>query len=136
MDQQSNGGLYAILNSGGIETLLYHIFGELPLGALTSLILIFIAFISYVTAAGSSTNAIGDSCVKGFNVELQESTDMPIKILWGTIIGLVAWIMVSTVEVAGIKSLSNLGGLPAILIILCCSFTLIKWMKDPSLLNK
>lgn len=136
MDQNSDGGLYAVLNDGGIEQLLYHIFGELPLGGLTSLILVFIAFISYVTAADSSTDAIGDLCVKNFNADSQEGTGMPIKILWGTIIGLVAWIMVSTVGVAGVKSLSNLGGLPATVIILCCSFTLVKWLKTPSLLHK
>jgi len=135
MDQASDGGLYAILNDNGIEKLLYHIFGELPFGAVTSLLLVFIAFISYVTAADSSTDAIGDLCIKDFNANSNEKTGLPIKILWGTIIGLVAWIMVSTVGVSGIKSLSNLGGLPATLIILCCSFTLIKWMKNPSLLK-
>lgn len=135
MDQTSNGGLYTILNDGGIEQLLYHIFGELPLGSITSLILVFIAFISYVTAADSSTDAIGDLCVKNFNADSQEGTGLPIKVLWGTIIGLVAWIMVSTVGVAGVKSLSNLGGLPATLIILCCSFTLVKWIKNPALLK-
>ncbi|MEL0613164.1 BCCT family transporter [Marinomonas arenicola] len=136
MDQSSDGGLYAVLNEGGIEKLLYHIFGELPLSGLTSLMLVFIAFISYVTAADSSTDAIGDLCVKNFKADSQEGAGLPIKVLWGTIIGLVAWIMVSTVGVSGIKSLSNLGGLPATLIILCCSFTLIKWLRNPSLLIK
>lgn len=135
MDQASDGALYAILNDGGIEKLLYHVFGELPLSTLTTLLLIFIAFISYVTAADSSTDAIGDLCVKDFSVESQETAGLPLKILWGSIIGLVAWIMVSTVGVAGIKSLSNLGGLPATLIILCCSFTLIKWLRNPALLK-
>lgn len=135
MDQTSNGALYAVLNDGGIENLLYHIFGELPIGAITSLILVFIAFISYVTAADSSTDAIGDLCVKGFDANSNEGTGLPIKILWGTIIGLVAWIMVSTVGISGVKSLSNLGGLPATLIILACSFTLVKWIKNPSHLN-
>ena len=136
MDQSSDGALYAILNEGGIEQLLYHIFGELPFSGLTSLVLIFIAFISYVTAADSSTDAIGDLCVKDFKADSTEGIGLPIKILWGTLIGLVAWIMVSTVGVSGIKSLSNLGGLPATLIILGCSFTLVKWLKNPSLLSK
>jgi len=135
MDQSSNGGLYAVLNEGGIEQLLYHVFAEMPLSALTSLLLVFIAFISYVTAADSSTDAIGDLCIKDFTADSQEGIGLPIKILWGVIIGLVAWLMVSTVGVAGIKSLSNLGGLPATLIILCCSLTLIKWLRNPSLLK-
>lgn len=133
MDQHSDGSLYAILNAGGIEKLLYYIFSQLPFGMVTSLFLLAIAFISYVTAADSSTDAIGDLCVKDFNADSDERSGLPIKILWGTVIGLVAWIMVSTVGVSGIKSLSNLGGLPATLIILLCSLTLWKWLNKPEL---
>ncbi len=136
MDQSSGGDLYAVLNQGGIEQLLYHIFGDMPLSGLTSLMLVFIAFISYVTAADSSTDAIGDLCIEDFNADTKDGVGLPIKILWGTLIGLVAWIMVSTVGVAGIKSLSNLGGLPATIIILCCSLTLIKWLGNPSSISK
>ena len=136
MDQSSGGALYAILNEEGIEQLLYHIFGKLPLGLVSTLILVFVSFVSYVTAADSSTDAIGDLCVKDFNSESQDNTGMGIKVLWGVLIGLVSWIMVSTVGVSGVKSLSNLGGLPATLIILCCSATLIKWIKKPELLSR
>ncbi|MBF9003055.1 MULTISPECIES: BCCT family transporter [Vibrio] len=136
MDQSSGGELYSILNNGGIEQLLYHIFGELPLGLLTTFILVFVAFVSYVTAADSSTDAIGDLCMKDFNADSNDTRGIGVKVLWGIIIGLVAWIMVSTVGVKGIKSLSNLGGLPATLIILGCSATLIKWIKKPELLDR
>ncbi|MFM2479566.1 BCCT family transporter [Celerinatantimonas sp. MCCC 1A17872] len=136
MDQHTHGSLYAILNSGGIQKLLYHIFGQLPLGLITSAFLVIVAFISYVTAADSSTDAIGDLCVKDYTADSADNVGLPIKVLWGVVIGLVAWIMVSTVGVKGIKSLSNLGGLPATLIILLCSFTLWKWLKNPSLVDK
>lgn len=88
------------------------------------------------TSRGKAQGLFGDLCVKNFNADSQEGAGLPIKVLWETIIGLVAWIMVSIAGVAGVTSLSNLGGLPATLIILCCSFTLVKWIKNPSLLNK
>ncbi|MGF1681596.1 BCCT family transporter [Photobacterium minamisatsumaniensis] len=135
MDAQSNGGLYTVLNEQGIEQLLYHIMGQLPFSGITSLFLILIAFISYVTAADSSTDAIGDLCTKDFDSESDEGTSLPIKILWGGVIGLVAWIMVSTVGINGVKQLSNLGGLPATVIILACSLTLIRWLRKPELLT-
>jgi choline-glycine betaine transporter len=53
------------------------------------------------------------------------------KVLWGVIIGLVAWVMISYVGIEGVKMLSNLGGLPALLIILATSLSLIKWLKHP-----
>lgn len=136
MDLHTDGSLYAVLNEGGIEQLLYHIFGELPAGGLTSFFLVMIAFISYVTAADSSTDAIGDLCTRDFKSDSDEGAALPIKILWGVIIGLVAWIMVSTVGVDGVKQLSNLGGLPATVIILVCSLTLIHWLRNPEKLQQ
>ena len=122
------------LMNRGVEQLLYHIMGQLPFSGITSFFLILIAFISYVTAADSSTDAIGDLCTKNFDSESDEGTSLPIKILWGVVIGLVAWIMVSTVGINGVKQLSNLGGLPATVIILACSLTLIRWLQKPELL--
>ncbi|PFG45437.1 choline-glycine betaine transporter [Vibrio sp. ES.051] len=136
LDTTTNGTLYEVLNNGGVEQLLYHIMDQLPMSGVTSFFLILVAFISYVTAADSSTDAIGDLCTKDFTSDSDEGTALPIKILWGTLIGLVAWIMVSTVGINGVKQLSNLGGLPATLIILACSLTLIRWIKNPSEVNK
>ncbi|BDM63426.1 BCCT family transporter [Shewanella sp. NFH-SH190041] len=135
-DVISNDALHSVLNNEGIEQLLYYIMAQLPMSSITSFFLIFIAFISYVTAADSSTDAIGDLCTKNFTSESDERTALPIKILWGTLIGLVAWIMISTVGITGIKQLSNLGGLPAALITLACSFTLIYWLKNPLAIDK
>ncbi|CAE6949474.1 BCCT family transporter [Vibrio sp. B1FLJ16] len=136
LDTTTEGALYEVLNNGGVEQLLYYIMDQMPLSGVTSFFLILVAFISYVTAADSSTDAIGDLCTKDFTSESDEGTALPIKILWGTLIGLVAWIMVSTVGINGVKQLSNLGGLPATLIILACSLTLIKWLRNPSALKK
>lgn len=136
MDTHTNGALNDILNNNGIEQLLYHIVNQLPLGEVTSFFLVLVAFISYVTAADSSTDAIGDLCTKDFNSDSDEGTSLPIKILWGSLIGLVSWIMVSTVGIDGVKQLSNLGGLPATIIILACSLTLIKWIRNPEVFTK
>ena len=135
LDSTTGGSLNEVLNNGGIEKLLYHIMDQLPASGVTAFFLILVAFISYVTAADSSTDAIGDLCTKNFTSESDEGTSLPIKILWGTLIGLTAWIMVSTVGINGVKQLSNLGGLPATLIILACSLTLIRWLNNPSLLD-
>ena len=48
--------------------------------------------------------------------------------------GIVAWTMESLVGIEDIRMLSNLGGLPALLIILATSLSLIKWIRKPSVL--
>lgn len=135
IDMTQAGILNSTLNSAGPEKLLYFVFNRLPLSGLMTAVLIFVAFISYVTAADSNTDAIGNLCTSGFNADSEEKAGLSVKVLWGSIIGIVSWTMVSFVGIDGIKMLSNLGGLPAAIIILATSLTLCKWLRNPELLK-
>ncbi len=135
IDMTQAGILNSTLNTLGPEKLLYFVFNRLPLSELMTGVLIFVAFISYVTAADSNTDAIGNLCTTGFNADSEEKAGLGVKVLWGSIIGIVSWTMVSFVGIDGIKMLSNLGGLPAAIIILATSLTLCRWLRNPGLLN-
>lgn len=132
IDMTQAGILNSTLNEQGPEKLLYFVFNQLPLSQLMTLVLIFVAFISYVTAADSNTDAIGNLCTIGFDADSEEKAGLGVKVLWGSIIGVVSWTMVSFVGIDGIKMLSNLGGLPAAIIILATSLTLCKWLMNPA----
>ncbi|MBT8070776.1 MAG: BCCT family transporter, partial [Gammaproteobacteria bacterium] len=71
-------------------------------------------------------------CTVGFDADTEERAGHGVKVLWGSIIGVVSWTMVSFVGIDGIKMLSNLGGLPAAIIILASSLTLCKWLRHPA----
>ena len=135
VDMTQGGILNTTLNELGPEKLLYFVFNQLPLSGIMVAVLVFVAFISYVTAADSNTDAIGNLCTSGINADSDEKSGVGVKILWGSIIGVVSWTMVSFVGIDGIKMLSNLGGLPAAVIILLTSLTLCKWLRDPGLLG-
>ncbi len=134
IDMTEAGILNDTLSGSSVEKLLYLVFQQLPVSELMTAILIFVAFISYVTAADSNTDAIGDLCTTGFTADSDERSAIGFKILWGSIIGIVSWTMVSFVGIDGIKTLSNLGGLPAAIITLATSLTLLKWLRQPALL--
>jgi choline-glycine betaine transporter len=134
IDMTQAGVLNTTLNEQGVEKLLYFVFRQLPFSEIMTVVLIFVAFISYVTAADSNTDAIGNLCTTGFSADSEERSGLGVKVLWGSIIGIVSWTMVSFVGIDGIKMLSNLGGLPAALIILATSLTLCKWLRNPGLL--
>jgi len=135
IDMTQAGVLNTTLNELGVEKLLYYVFNQLPFSQIMTVVLIFIAFISYVTAADSNTDAIGNLCTTGFTADSEERSGLGVKVLWGSIIGVVSWTMVSFVGIDGIKMLSTLGGLPAALIILAISLTLCKWLRNPELLD-
>ncbi|WP_277811472.1 BCCT family transporter [Chromohalobacter canadensis] len=123
--------LHAILNDRGVENVLYELFRQMPFADVWIPLLLFIAYISYVTAADSQTDAIGNLCTRGLTADSDLNTGVSMKVLWGVIVGIVSWVMVSFVGIDGIKMLSNLGGLPALIIVLLATGSLWRWLKHP-----
>ncbi|MFK8041045.1 BCCT family transporter [Congregibacter sp.] len=135
MDMSDPGSLNVALQEQGPGKMLYAVFSQFPFSGLTVPLLVFIAFISFVTAADSNTDAIGRLCAKDVTAESEEKTGLGAKILWGAMIGVVSWTMVSFAGVDGIRMLSNLGGIAAVTIVLASSITLLKWLMNPRLLD-
>ncbi|MDW5378288.1 BCCT family transporter [Halomonas sp. HP20-15] len=127
--------LYAILNDRGVENVLYELFRQLPFSQVWIPLLLFIAYISYVTAADSQTDAIGNLCTRGLTADSDLNAGIAMKVIWGVIVGVVSWVMVSFVGIDGVKMLSNLGGLPAMLIVLLATGSLWVWLKHPARLE-
>jgi len=111
--------LFDSMTNEGPESVIYTIIDLIPLGAIIGILFLIIAFLSYVTAADSNTTAMSGICQSDEEASLK-SSDNPIvlKIIWGTIIGASAVIMINYAGIDGIKMLSNIGGLPALLLII------------------
>ncbi|MCB0696928.1 MAG: BCCT family transporter [Chitinophagaceae bacterium] len=108
------------LHEQGPESVMYNIVHTFPFSRLFIIVFLFTMFISYVTAADSNTEAMSGISTEGLS---PDNPDPPgyIKYIWGALVGVVAWVMVSFSGISGVKMLSNLGGLPALfLLILCC----------------
>jgi choline-glycine betaine transporter len=117
--------LTAVLNKEGYESVIYAIMNSYPLKAVLSLFFIFIVFLSYVTAADSNTEAMSAMSTKNISAD-SASAPMFLKIIWGVLIGATSYIMISAAGVDGIKMLSNLGGLPALLLLTAVTFGMLK----------
>lgn len=130
MDMNNDGLLHKALQATGAESVVYTMFDNLPIAGITAVVFIFVSFLSYVTAADSNTEAIANLCT-----ETSESSDatpedagkgnLMLKVVWGATIGFIAWVMTSFAGIDGIKMMSNLGGLPALFIVLGCNVSLI-----------
>jgi len=131
LDQSQDGALYSALQSFGPEKMLYTVFDELPLSRITAPLLVFIAYISFVTAADSNTDAIGNLCTRDVNADSADGAGLGAKLLWGTTIGIVSWTMISFAGIDGIRMLSNLGGIAAVTIVLATSLCLWRWLLYP-----
>lgn len=121
VDQNHEGVLKAALDTNGAESVVYTLFNYLPGGTTTGLMItivfVVLAFVSFVTAADSNTEAIASMCEQREAGDERPSS-LPLKVIWGSMIGGIAFVMVSTSGIDGIKMLSNLGGIPALFIVL------------------
>jgi choline-glycine betaine transporter len=124
------GRLHGVLTEKGPEHVLYAVLDYLPLSLFMAGVVTLVSFISYVTAADSNMDVIANLCRKDETETGTEGTDksgslLGLKFIWAVAVGLAALIMTALSGVDGIKMLSNLGGLPALFIILIFNVVLI-----------
>ncbi|KOY83843.1 BCCT family transporter [Lysinibacillus macroides] len=129
--QITDNTLGTILGEQGAESVLYAVLADVPLSAIVIPVYLFIVFISFVTASDSNISAMGGISTKGITADSQES-HIGIKIAWGASVGIIAWVMLSFAKIDGIKILSNLGGIPALILCLAIIFALLKVAFNPA----
>lgn len=129
--QLTDGTLGDILNNFGAESVLYAVLADVPLSMIVIPFYLFIVFISFVTASDSNISAMGGISSHGISPESQEAHNI-IKVMWGTAVGIIAWVMLSFAKIDGIKILSNLGGIPALILCLAIVGSLLKVAYNPA----
>ncbi|PHI20091.1 BCCT transporter [Lewinellaceae bacterium SD302] len=129
MDEQTGGDLQLLLTESGAESIVYALFATLPGQKIIVPFFLLLVFLSYVTAADSNVSAMSALSIKGISPEHPEAP-LRVKIFWGSVIGLVAWTMVSKAGLDGIRSISILGGFPAMLLIILVAIGLVRTMVN------
>jgi glycine betaine transporter len=87
-----------------------------------------------VTSADSNTTAMASLSSKGVTLEQPEAKTW-LKVVWGTLVGTVSWVMISFADVEGVKILSNLGGFPAACLLLVVVIALFRVSLRPDHYN-
>lgn len=125
-----NSDLYRTLQAQGPENVMFAVFEHLPLTSFTGISFIAASFISYVTGADSNTSVMGALCTTNISPDSPESPTW-IKVIWGVLIGFIAWVMVANAGIDGIRMTSNLGGFPALFLMLAVSLGAIRLLWEP-----
>ena len=135
VDGADGGALSAALDARGPEAVIYAMFDALPFSQIVIALFIMLTFISFVTAMDSNTHSIAGVCLKSSKSgERRPAAERWVKIFWGVLVGAVAFIMTSTTGIAGVRMLSNLGGLPGLLILVAMGAVIItlrvRWLDE------
>lgn len=128
-DQVMNGRFHQVMLEQGPESVIFMLFEALPMTVVLALIFIGVTFLSFVTAADSNTDVISNLCSRENGDGSNLSSPLILKYIWGISIGVIAWVMVSFASIDGVKMMSNLGGLPAMLIIIATNLSLLILVK-------
>jgi choline-glycine betaine transporter len=139
-DLANAGALKDTLDATGPESVMFAALDYLPLTAVMIPALLLVSFISYVTAADSNTEAISQICKSHTHamteVDETEPSAPRLKILWVILICVMAWIMVAFSGIDGVRMLSNVGGLPALFIVLGLQACLIRMVFQANALDR
>ncbi len=128
--EMADGQLSVMLSQSGAESIVYAVLRRLPLSTLIIPLYIFIIFISFVTACDSNTSALSGLCVNE-DADTEQESPAWLKIIWGATITLIAWIMISSAGIDGIKAVSNLGGFPNMFLVLIMAVGLWRVAQRP-----
>jgi len=116
--------MIGVLNTGGPESIIYKILDEMPYYGIVAFIFIITVFISFVTAADSNTEAMSALSTAEFGSTTHQSPTW-LKISWGVLIGITAYVMIRFAGVDGIKMISTIGGFPVLLLMVIIDIMLL-----------
>lgn len=109
--------LYRILSKDHPEGVMFSVLQRLWGGDILVMAFALLAGISFVTAADSNTDTMSRLTLRpGVGDGLKGGLG-PLKFLWTAFVGIIACLFLSTTGLDGIKALSQLGGVPAVLLI-------------------
>lgn len=108
----------------------FAVFKTFPWATALSIFYMCSAFVCFVTSSDSNVSAMAGISSSGISPDAPEGNPW-LKVIWGVVVGSVAWIMISFSEsgVEGVKTLSNLGGFPAAIlqVFIIISLSIVVW---------
>ncbi|PSW16934.1 BCCT transporter [Photobacterium sanctipauli] len=133
-DMDSNNALYDVLQNQGVENVLYSVFDKLPATSLLAGVMLLVAFLSFVTSAHSNALVMSQICTRGLSADNLKA-NKPLIVMWGSFVAFISWAMISFAGIDGIKMVSNLGGVFAILVLVLMSASAVSLANDPRILK-
>lgn len=122
--QQLHGAeLFENMNRSGMESGVYDMLQLLPLGGKLVPVLVIAVLLSVVTAADSTTNVLGNLSYTGGE---SEKGMQLVKVVWGILIGAMAIVLICLQGISGVKMMSVIGGIPAVVLLFLSGISLLK----------
>lgn len=119
IDMQSSGAydLWASYQTSGLESSVFSFFAQFPMGMFLVVVFLVIIIVSFITMADSMTSVAAIMSTKGFHHEEGEPP-MFLKIIWGSIMGVLAWVMIAVAGIDGVKMIGTIASFPLLVVVM------------------
>lgn len=130
IDMQLTGkfDIAGVLAEKGLESAVFEFFQQFPAGTFLIVVFLIVIIISFVTTADSMTSSIAILTTSGFEAEDNEPP-LYQKVMWGVIMGALAWVMICFAGVDGTKMLATLATFPILFVMIFIIWSAIKGMN-------
>lgn len=118
-DWQNTGVLdiWGKMNELGIEAAMWEFFENLPLGKIWQIVFFITILLSFVTLASSATTSASfTSMTATREIGEEEEPPMWMKVIWGVIMAVSAYVFISFAGIEGAKSMALIGGIPSLIL--------------------
>jgi len=137
--------LWKVVHTLGNGRVMYEFMEHFPYIHFITPAFLIVCFVSLITVSAAVTSTMAGLCSTGVSPESPEAGPL-LKIFWGSLVGVVAWIMITFVnveairdalhkerdELDGIRMLSNLAGVPTLLLCGAVVVSVIIVMQNPA----
>ena len=117
--------LWASISNKGVEYTVFAFLEQFPLSGLVIPVFLITVVISFVTLADSMTTCVAAMSTRGMTAENAEAPAL-LKITWGVVMGLLAFIMISMSGVDGVKMIGAIAGLPIMILMVALLVSTLK----------
>lgn len=130
MQKSGSFDLWASISTKGVEYTVFAFLQQFPLSSIVIPVFLITVVISFVTLADSMTTCVAAMSTRGITPENAEAPAL-LKIVWGVVMGLLAYIMVSLSGVDGVKMIGAVAGLPIMILMLTLFVSTLKGVYWP-----
>lgn len=137
LELTANHVLSNTLAQKGPGAIIWELMRDLPGSIFFIAFFLIMSFVSYVTASDSAIDAISGTCVESSYEQGEEpKSPLRIKLVWGTIVALLACIMTIRTGLDGLKLVSTIGGFLGMMIAVCAQIFLLRFCFSKTVTNQ
>lgn len=124
---QENGLLSQMALSATPQKIMSNILNYFPFPILAKFLVLISGCVCFVTTADSNTTVLAQLSIKqSSKSKLVKKVNIAMKVVWGTCVGFIAWVMSAYLGIDGLRILNNVSALPAIILFL---FVILRFLK-------